>query len=65
MIKKMLKVLSVVLALALSLSLFACREEQGSTDVQLKTPGAVISNGGAVIETENYFYFIKILKLTT
>ena len=59
MIKKMLKVLSVVLALALSLSLFACREEQGSTDVRLKTPGAVISNGGAVIETENYFYFIN------
>ncbi len=60
MIKKTVKVLSIVLALILSLGLFACKgNDNGSTTVGLKTPGAVISNNGAVIETENYFYFIN------
>lgn len=60
MIKKVIKSILLVLVMtALLVSAVACGEDNGTTQVTLKTPGNVISNGGAVIETQNYFYFVN------
>jgi len=60
MIKKVIKSILLVLVMtALLVSAVACGEDNGSTAVTLKTPGTVISNGGAVIETQNYYYFVN------
>ena len=64
MIKKFAKVLMIVLAVVMVLTTVACKgcnEDAGSTDVTLKNPGDVVqaTNGGAVVETANYFYYIN------
>ena len=58
--KKVLKVcLSLALAVITALSMVACGGKTWNGVVTLKTPGDVISNGGFVIETDNYVYFIN------
>lgn len=61
MTKKTLKIFTAILAVILALAAAACSSKgnSGSTKVTLKTPGSVISNNGAVSETENYFYFVN------
>ena len=63
MIKKLTKLFSVILAVMLAFTCVACDgcDEAGSVDVSLKTPGTVKANtnGGAVVETDNYFYFVN------
>lgn len=62
MIKRFAKVLMIILAVVLAFSTIACdgcNKDEGTTNVTLKTPGNVISNGGAVIETESYFYYVN------
>ena len=62
MIKRFAKLLMIVLAMILAFTTIACdgcNKDEGSTDVSLKTPGAVLSNGGAVIRTDNYFYYVN------
>lgn len=60
MIKKILKIcLSLALALITALSMVACGGKSWDGKVTLKTPGNVIDNGGFLIETQNYVYFIN------
>ena len=58
--KKLLKVLTALcLALTLSLTAFACGEVSWKDKVTLTKPGDVLSNGGFLVETTNYVYFIN------
>ena len=58
--KKLLKVLTALcLVLMLSLTAFACGEVSWKGKVTLTQPGKVLSNGGFLVETENYVYFIN------
>ena len=63
MIKKLTKLFSVILAVMLAFACVACDgcDEGGSVEVSLTSPGAVetATNGGAVVETEKYFYFVN------
>ena len=63
MIKKLTKLFSVILAVMLVFTCVACDgcDEGGSVEVSLTSPGAVktATNGGAVVETEKYFYFVN------
>ena len=63
MIKKLTKLFAVIFAVMLAFTCVACDgcDEGGSVSVSLTTPGAVKAetNGGAVVETENYFYFVN------
>lgn len=61
MTKKTLKIFTVILAVMLAFAVAGCTDKgnAGTTDVSLKTPGATVSNNGAVSETENYFYFVN------
>lgn len=63
MIKKLTKLFSVILAVMLAFACVACDgcDEGGSVEVSLTSPGAVktATNGGAVVETDKYFYFVN------
>ncbi len=63
MIKKLTKLFSVILAVMLAFACVACAgcDEGGSVEVSLTSPGAVktATNGGAVVETDKYFYFVN------
>ncbi len=62
MIKKTVKIIAVILSLVMLLSFTACDGcNEGGIEVALKTPGEVVAstNGGGVVETENYFYYVN------
>ena len=62
MIKKTVKIIAVILSLVTLLSFTACDGcNKDGIEVSLKTPGAVVAstNGGGVVETENYFYYVN------
>ncbi|MBO7187259.1 MAG: hypothetical protein J6V68_02545 [Clostridia bacterium] len=65
MIKKAIKSIILVLAIIASSLLFVACDEPTTTAVTLKTPGAVLNNGGSVIETENYFYYVNGMGIST
>ena len=56
---------SALLAALMCFSLTACREKDWKGNVSLLTPGEVVSNGGFVIDTENYVYFINGVESNT
>lgn len=57
---KLLKTVSALaLACLLAFGVSACGEGNWKGNVALTTPGNVASNGGFVIDTENYVYFIN------
>lgn len=52
-------VLALALTLIVALGVVACGEGSWKANATLTNPGEVVSNGGAVIETENYIYFVN------
>ena len=62
MIKKTVKIIAMILSLVTLLSFTACDGcNDGGIEVSLKNPGEVVAstNGGGVVETENYFYYVN------